>query len=867
MSTSSIKEKKRLVLLDAHAILHRAYHALPDFSSSKGEPTGALYGLASMLIKIVADLKPDFIVAAYDLPKPTYRHEAYKDYKAGRAKTDPELVSQIIKSREIFSAFSIPIYDKEGFEADDILGTIVERVGKGLGYRVEGIENTRNLAKNSGHTKPSTLNPSSFPVDIIIASGDMDTLQLVNGKKVQVYTLKKGIQDTILYDEEAVVKRFGFPPKLLPDYKGLRGDPSDNIIGVKGIGEKTGGILISKFGTVEEIYARLKKSHKAFKDAGLTDRIISLLKENQEEAEFSKMLALIRRDAPIDFVLPEKSWRQSLDMGKVVKLFSELEFRTLGARLVQALAGKVSVPAPMAIGAGDKTALAVPSQNLFGGASVSEAPPPAENLALTSLALWLINSNITNPKLEDIYNFSGAKNFAEAESAIFKRLTELKLVSVFETIEKPLMPIVKAMKERGVRVDIPFLKTLSKEYQQALNGLEKKIWKQAGSEFNVSSPKQLGVVLFETLGLKAKNQKKTGTGALSTKESELEKLRDSHPIISNILEYRELAKLLGTYINTIPEMVGKDPNESAGFFGASGKLHADFLQAGTTTGRMGCENPNLQNIPNKTELGRKIRRAFVASFGFRFVAFDYSQIELRIAAFLSGDKKLIEIFKRGDDVHTSVAAEVFAVPAKDVNADMRRKAKVINFGVMYGMGVNALRANLGAGTTREESQKFYNEYFEKFSGLARYLEAVKVETRKTGFTETFFGRRRYFPGISSKLPFIRASAERMAINAPIQGTEADIIKLAMVLVNQFIVKNGLQNEAYLLLQVHDELVYEVETAEIDKFIENAKPIMESVIDPAKTFGIVCRVDAKVGDNWGEMEQFVVSSMVEKRPQN
>lgn len=528
---------------------------MPDFSSSKGEPTGALYGVSTMLIKIIADLKPDYIVACYDLPKPTYRHEAYKDYKAGRAKADPELVSQMKRSREVFEAFAVPIYDKEGFEADDILGTIVE-----------------NISKNAG-------------IDIIIASGDMDTLQLVDDKKVQVYTLKKGINDTILYDEEAVVKRFGFPPKLLPDYKGLRGDPSDNIIGIKGIGEKTGSILIQKFGTIEEIYKKLRKSDKSFKEAGLTDRIIALLKENEEEAEFSKMLALIRRDAPIDFVLPEKLWRESLDMGKISKLFAELEFRTLAVRLVQALTGKSQVKLAtnnQQLTTKEKTqtqgAENIVDGGLFATVASTIAPPNPDSLAETALALWLVNSTITNPKLDDVLNFSGARTFEEARGAVFKKLDELKLVSVFENIEKPLIPIVRAMKERGICINVDCLKNLSKEYHIKVRILEKKIWEIAGEEFNVSSPKQLGVILFEKLGLKAKNQKKTGSGALSTKESELEKLREAHPIIEFILEYRELSKLLGTYIDTIPEMVGVD-----------GRLHAEFLQAGTTTGRMGCE--------------------------------------------------------------------------------------------------------------------------------------------------------------------------------------------------------------------------------------------------------------------------------------
>ncbi len=816
-------ETKRLVLLDSHAILHRAYHALPDFSSSKGEPTGALYGLSAMLIKIITDLKPDYVVAAYDLPKPTYRHEAYKDYKAGRAKADPELVSQMKRSREVFEAFSIPIYDKEGFEADDILGTIVEKL-KTENYKLK--------------------------TDIIIASGDMDTLQLVDDKKVQVYTLKKGINDTILYDEEKVVARFGFPPKLLPDYKGLRGDPSDNIIGIKGIGEKTGSTLIQTFGTIEEMYKTLQKSDKPFKDAGLTDRIINLLKENKEEAEFSKMLATIRRDAPIDFVLPEKTWKETLDMAKANKLFAELEFRGLGARLVQALAGKaVTTPTtplrglstPPSKGGEDVEV----NQSLFSSVASTIPAPDAALLAETAIALWLVNSNLTSPKLEDVMNWSGAKTFEEARTAILKRLAELNLQDVFETIEKPLIPIVKAMNERGISLDSDQLGALSKEHHKTLNKLEKNIWENAGEEFNVSSPKQLGVILFEKLGLKALRQKKTSTGALSTKESELEKLKDAHPIIPMILEYRELSKLLGTYIDTLPEMTGKD-----------GRIHAEFLQAGTTTGRMGCENPNLQNIPNKTELGREIRKAFVASNGYKLVAFDYSQIELRIAAFLSGDEKLIDIFRKGEDVHTAVASEVFGVSADKVHPDMRRKAKVINFGVMYGMGVNALRANLGAGTTREEAQKFYNDYFEKFSGLATYLEDVKNTAKKNGFTETFFGRRRYFPGLNSKLPFIKASAERMAINAPIQGTEADIIKLAMINVDKLIEKNKLTEKVHLLLQVHDELVYEVESSVVADFISSAKPVMEGVIDPKKTKGIVCMTEAKVGDNWGEMEKLI-----------
>jgi DNA polymerase-1 len=390
-------------------------------------------------------------------------------------------------------------------------------------------------------------------------------------------------------------------------------------------------------------------------------------------------------------------------------------------------------------------------------------------------------------------------------------------------------------------VDVEYLKKLGKEYHAQLDALEKSIWKMAGKEFNVASPKQLGEVLFTDLGLKAKNQKKTGTGALSTKESELEKLREAHPIIGEIIKYRELAKLLGTYIDTIPDQVD-----------GSGRLHAHFLQAGTTTGRMSSENPNLQNIPNKTELGRAIRRAFIADKDYALLALDYSQIELRIAAFLSKDEKLIDIFKTGKDVHSAVASQVFGVAETEVTKTMRSQAKVINFGILYGMGVNALKANLG--TSRDDAQKFYNDYFAKFSTLASYLDRVKAEASRQGYVETFFGRRRYFEGINSKLPFIRAAAERMAINAPIQGTEADIVKLAMIRIDDFLHSKKLTDKVHLILQVHDELVYEVKKSEVKNVVSDFKKIMESIIDPKDIFGITCVAEAKAGDNWEEMEK-------------
>lgn len=796
---------KRLVLLDSHAILHRAYHALPDFASKKGEPTGALYGLIAMLIKIIEDLKPDYIVACYDLPGPTYRHEAYKNYKAQRKELDSDLATQINRSRDIFKAFDIPIYDKPGFEADDMLGTIVEEM-----------KDRRDI-------------------EVVIASGDMDTMQLIEGKKVLVYTLKKGIKDTIIYDEKAVKERFGFGPKLLPDYKGLRGDPSDNIIGIAGIGEKTATILITEFGGIDGIYKALeKKGHEEkFKKVGISPRVLELLKNGKEEAEFSKMLATIRRDAPIHFSLPEKEFKDGIQLEKTTALFNELDFRTLGTRLKYVLSGE---KAPEV-----KSRKEIKAEQEQRQQSLLSGVDPLE-LQKTSIALWLIDSDRTNPGLEEIFQFTNTQDFAKARDMIFAELDKKELRKVYENIELPLLPIIKKMDSKGVKLDKPFLAELSKTYHINLTELEKKIWEHAGVEFNINSPKQLGEILFDKMALTAKGLKKTEGGARSTRESELEKLRDAHPIVPLLFEYRELQKLLSTYIDPMPQMTDSDA-----------RLHAHFIQSGAATGRMASQNPGLQNIPIKTDLGRAIRKAFIAEKGFVLATLDYSQIELRIAAFMSGDDKLIGIFREGLDVHTAVASQVFDVPLDKVDREMRRKAKVINFGILYGMGVNALKQNLGPGTPRAEAQEFYNNYFKKFSGLAAFIDKIKVETAQRGYTETFFGRRRYFSGINSHIPYVKAMAERMAVNAPFQGTNADIVKIAMKKIDTYISDNKLDNDVFLILQVHDELVYEIRTEMAEKVAGDIKKIMETVIDPKDIQGITCVANSAIGNNWGELK--------------
>ncbi len=784
------KNIKTLILLDAHAIIHRAYHALPGFASSTGEPTGATYGLSTMIMKIIKDLKPDYIVGCFDLPEPTFRHEAYEAYKQGRAKADDDLVHQIKRSRDVFAALSIPAYELAGFEADDLLATIVEKM-----------KNEKDLR-------------------IIIASGDMDTLQLVTGDRVLVYTLKKGINDTILYDEKAVVERFGFVPKLLPDYKGLRGDPSDNIIGIHGIGEKTATTLITKFGTIESIYKKLKKDskedYKSFRGAGITPRIIKLLEEGEEEALFSKTLATVRRDAPFEFSLPPKVWRESFEPALAEKLFAELEFRALRDRLH----GLIGVDRPV---------------TLFVEGAVKEDPVDPIEFKHAQIALWLLNSDLTTPSLEDMLYYTKKKTFAEAFIFLEAEIDKQGLGSVYRDIELPIIPIIEEAQSYGILVDTKHLKKLSVKYHKTLNEITARIYAHAGSEFNMNSPKQLGEILFDKMGLATKGLKKTEGGARSTRESELTKLKGVHPIIEDILLYRELQKLLSTYIDNLPHSIGED-----------GRLHTTLNQAGTTTGRMSSSNPNLQNIPVRGDMGAAIRSAFVAKEGSTLLACDYSQIEMRVLAALSKDENLLEIFKKGTDVHTSVASRVFKVSEKDVTAEMRRRAKVINFGIVYGMGVNALKDNLGS--TRAEAQEFYDNYFITFPGIAAYLEDVKSRAKKDGFTTTYFGRRRSFAGIKSAIPFIRASAERMAMNAPIQGTQADIIKIAMKKAHDGLAAAGLLKKAHLLLQIHDELLFEVE----DGVVKKASEIIKHAMENACEFPVLITVSVCEGTRWGGM---------------
>ena len=816
---SAKKPKNQLlVLLDAHAIIHRAYHALPDFETRAGQPTGALYGMTTMLIRLIKDLKPDYLFACYDLPEPTFRHLAYDGYKAQRAKTDENLTAQLEKSKELCRALAIPVFSASGFEADDLLGTAVDYFAK-------------------------------QPIDIVIASGDMDTLQLVQGQKVRVYTLKKSLEDTVIYDEAAVMARFSFGPKLLPDYKGLRGDPSDNIVGVPGIGEKTATILINNFGTIEKIYSALRKNETDFKIAGLTPRLIEILKNNKEEALFSKTLATIRRDAPVDFSLPKISWREGLPASfeLVDKIFQELEFKNLGVKLREALNGKSEDRTSSSL----SSELEVLAEKKFSSETDGLSPGEQEIFSEAQIALWLLNSQKTEPSLADIYTETQKDDLLSAKEDLLAKLKEADLFELFDKLERPLIPIIKRASARGILLDQKHLKKMTDWASEEIKNLEKTIWRLSGGEFNINSPKQLGEVLFDKLALSVPGLKKTEGGARSTRFSELAKLEGVHPIIGHLIRYRELAKLLSTYLLALPPLIGKD-----------GSLHTHLVQTGSTTGRFSSRDPNLQNIPVRGEIGKEIREAFVARDGFLLCSLDYSQIELRVAALLSVDEDLLSIFQKGEDVHSAVAARVFKVSLEEVTKEMRRQAKVINFGIIYGMGVNALRENLK--TDRSVAQKFYDDYRLSFPKVFAYLTEVKSSAGKLGYTQTLFGRRRYFPDLRSRLPYVRAMAERMAINAPVQGTAADIIKLAIIEADLALKKAGLIDEAFLLLQVHDELLYEIKESAVKKAVPIIKEAMEGVLvknlpkdfqanfrGPASQVPLV--VSVGLGANWGELK--------------
>jgi DNA polymerase-1 len=841
---------KKLILIDGNALVHRAFHALPPLTSPSGTVVNAVFGFNSILIRIIKDLKPDYIAATFDLAGPTFRHEEFAEYKEHRERAPDELYAQIPLVKNVLEAFGIPIYERAGYEADDLIGTLATRAKK------------------------------EKDLQVIITTGDLDTLQLVDGKKVVVFTLRKGVNDTVTYDQDAVKVRYNLLPEQLNDYRGLKGDPSDNIPGVPGIGEKTASDLIQRFGSLENLYKVLEDKKLLAKEK-ISPKMIEKLVQNKEQAFFSKHLSTVVIDLDIDFSLAKTEWKKNADLVKIEKLFRDFGFASLLKRLPeiglgqdQSIQGGLNFQQQSSpkrkmdfdpdnknfyvtdtdVEAVIKKIRANPNLVLIGHnlkglfkVAIAQGIHINNQIFDTKIAGYLLNPDRKEYEFSEIYYEEFKEMPSEDQelkpaylwklkTKLWENMKSSNLLKVFEDIEMPLIKVLAEMEFLGIKIDTESMAVLLKSTSKELAILEKKIYKLADGEFNINSPQQLGEILFSKLGIKGRIRK-TGGGALSTAAPELEKLREEHPIINLVLQYRELQKLKTTYIEPFPQLVDKKDN----------RLHTTYNQTGTATGRLASQEPNLQNIPTKTELGKEFRKSFVAEKGYQLVSFDYSQLELRIVAHIAKDKKMIEVFRRGEDIHTATAAEIFEVQLEDVTKDMRNQAKTLNFGIIYGMG--SMGFARAAGVTTQRAREFITKYFADFSGVAAYMEEMRSRAHEKGYVETILGRRRSLPEIYSTIPQMQASAERMAINHPVQGTEADFIKIAMINVYDFIHKELDDNEVRLLLQVHDELVFEIKDGLVKKLVPKLRQTMEDVYK----LDVPLIVDVKFGNNWQEVE--------------
>jgi DNA polymerase I len=755
--------KKKLLLIDGHALFHRAFHALPAMSNSEGFPTGAVFGFFSMLFKALEDIKPTHLLVTFDVKGPTFRDKLTTDYKATRKAAPNELMMQLPKIKEILQALCVPIYEKEGYEADDLLGII------------------------SYKTPKDVLN--------IIVTGDLDLLQLIDNHTV-VYRFKTGFSDIQIFDIDKMVEIYGLHPNQWVDYKAIRGDTSDNIPGVPGIGEKGALELVKTFGSLEGIYEAVDRDSNKIKPG-----VLKKLQEGKPKAYLSYKLAHINQKSELDFEF-EPCTIGEYDRAKVEELLKKLDIRSLIPRLP----GKSKNPV---IETKIEDVKGVPNEII-------------RNEQEALLAAYLLNP--------------GQRSYEAVDwDKLAEQLKKRDLLKIYQDIEIPLMHVLEKMKERGVKLDLPWLKELNKRLDKRIKELIKEIHGHAGEEFNISSPKQLQTILFERLQIPTTNLKKNKkSGGISTAAGELEKMRGLHPIIDLIFEYRELTKLKSTYVDALPELVAKD-----------GRVHTTYLQTISATGRLSSNNPNLQNIPIRTELGNEVRKAFIADKGNVLLSLDYSQIELRIAASLSDDKEMIKIFSGDGDFHRATAARIFNVPENKVTANQRRDAKTINFSVLY--GVSAFGLSSRSEMSRAEASDHIRNYFTVFGKLKKYIDDLIVLVHGQKFVTNPLGRVRYFPEIDAPNFAIRGAAERAAVNMPIQSLAADIIKLAMIQVEKEV------SEAPMLLSVHDELVFEIKKNEVDKVAPKIKKIMESVYK----LKVPLVVDAKVGDNWSEMKKLEI----------
>ncbi|MDP3786926.1 MAG: DNA polymerase I [Candidatus Omnitrophota bacterium] len=883
--------RDKLFLIDGNSFCYRAFYAIRNLSTSKGQPTNAVYGFISMINKIIKEEKPESLAIAFDLKGPTFRHEKFKDYKIHRKPMPDELIEQMPIIKEVVKGYNIPLFEMQGYEADDVLATLAKKAEK-------------------------------KEYEVYIATGDKDMLQLVNSC-IKVYNVHK---DGLIYDKEKVKERYGVGPDKIVDLIALMGDSSDNIPGVAGIGEVTARQLIEKFGSLDKVLSGTDKIE--------SESLRRKLKESMDQARLSKELATVDTDVPLDIDFDELKLKEP-DRDRLYELFTELEFKSLMKNFEpvgQQIGGKYTLisdedelakiikelvkcrefaldfettgtdpltcePVGVSFCWKEAQAYYVPIKDEAGGFEagylLSKLKPVIEDakkikigqnikfekalLAVngvelngtlfdTMVASYLLNPSKLNHNLGDILqeylqlrktpisdllgkgkgkitmkevDTETIKNYCCQDSdAAFRlkqvlepQLGEKDLSELFYEVEMPLVDCLTDMELAGVAIDLDFLSAMSKDLDKQLRVLTSEIHEIAGSEFNINSPKQLGEVLFGKLGLPVVKKTKTGP---STDVEVLEVLSAVHALPASLLKYRELSKLKSTYVDALPELINPK----------TGRVHTSFNQTVTATGRLSSSDPNLQNIPVKTEAGRQIRKAFIAGRkDCVIMSADYSQIELRVLAHFSGDKELVEAFKEDRDIHAHTASLVFGVDEAAVTPEMRSIAKTVNFGIVYGMSPYGLARDLKIEPSK--AKEFIDSYFERYGRIKVYFEEMIEEAREKGYVTTILNRRRYIPEINSHNNSLRQFAERTAVNTPIQGSAADLIKVAMINIHRTIKEEGL--ESRMILQVHDELVFEVRKDEV----EQMRKIVKAKMEQAAKLKVPIKVQIKVGKNWLE----------------
>lgn len=861
---------KKLLILDSNSILNRAFYGVRYLSAKDGTPTNAIYGFLNILLKLIKEQEPDYICAAFDVKAPTFRHKQYEGYKAQRKPMPEGLAAQMPLAKDVLRAMGVTILEKEGYEADDIIGTVAR------------------LCEES-------------EISCFIATGDKDDLQLASDKtKVILTVTKSGYNETIIYDDKAVKEKYHVTPTEFIDVKALMGDPSDNIPGVKGVGEKTAMSLIEKHHSIEYIYENID-------GIGLKGAMLQKMKDGREMAFMSKELATINRNTPIEFNAEECVFDGFENNCELYEILKRLELNSIIKKLDLSGGDNVKenedIFKDFSYKVGDKNMISGDKVTVvldFDGDNISSAAVGAGNNAVvlneqddikelleddsiakvmfdvkeaivklngridiknisddTAIAAYLVDpakneytieklaseyfgTVIEKPEvkqlslLDDVetdrseYLAKCAVALGVLNERIGDKIKENGQEKLYQEVELPLVTVLAHLEINGFLVDDNQLKEFADKLGEKIDALTNEIYMLAGEEFNINSPKQLGVILFEKLELKPVKKTKTG---YATNADVLEKLRDKHPIVNFIMEYRQLAKLKSTYCDGLTAVV--NPNTH--------RIHSVFTQTVTVTGRLSSTEPNLQNIPTRTELGREIRKMFVAKDGYVLVDADYSQIELRVLAHIANDETMINAFRNNEDIHAVTASQVLGIPLEDVTKEQRSSAKAVNFGIVYGIGEFSLAQDLHISV--KEAKAYIESYLEKYHGVRNYMESIKEQAKKDGYVKTMLNRIRYIPELKSPNYNIRQFGERVALNTPIQGTAADIIKLAMVRVDNRLINEGLKSK--LILQVHDELIVEAYKDEVDK----VKQILSEEMQGAMELNVPLKVDMSTGHSW------------------